>query len=457
VKNQRKWMALISLLFFLSILTGGCATRRTPEGVPKPPPPSTPAPISKPAPPTAPAPIVKPAPTPEPKLAPPEPPQPLQTSSLRRLRPEEIPPLLDDLHTDSLLEAIDKSLLFYSRVPAESRYPLGMSGCTAEELKETLLAFQEILKTCESEECRKERIVATFDFYQAAGRDKKGNVLFTGYFEPIMQGSLEKTETYSFPLYQPPEETVVINLGRFKSKYAGETLTGRISDGEILPHYTREEIDGEGILQGRNLEIAWVADPIELFFLHIQGSGIMELPDGRTVRVGYARSNGHPFRGLAKVLLERGKITEREMSHETVKTYLQNHPEERSELMHQNPSYVFFRIMDGANVGSHNVPLTAGRSIATDPRHFPKGSLALIRTRKPVFREEGEGMDWVPFSRFVLNQDTGGAIKGAGRVDLFCGTGTDAERVAGSMKEQGSLYFLLKKKSTPGNQEARAF
>jgi len=390
------------------------------------------------------------------KATPPEFLEPPHPTSLKLLKPEEIPPLLDDLSTDSLLAAIDKSLLFYSRVPAESRYPLGPVICTAEELKETLLLFQEILKTCPSEEERKAKIAANFDFYKAAGRDQKGTVLFTGYFEPVFLGSLEKAKAYPFALYRPPEETVVINLGKFKSKYAGETLTGRLLNGEIIPHYSREEIDGEGILSGRNLEIAWAADSIELFFLHIQGSGIMVLPDGRTIRVGYARSNGRPFRGLAKVLLEQGKITESEMSHEAVKTYLQDHPEERAELMHQNPSYVFFRILDGENVGSHDVPLTAGRSVATDPKYFPRGALALIRLRKPVFPENGKGVNWVPFSRFVLNQDAGGAIKGTGRVDIFCGTGTTAERIAGSIKEQGNLYFLLKK-NLPGNNVTTVF
>jgi len=455
MKNKSKWMFLIALLFLLSILAAGCAGRRTVGGEPKPLPPPKP---SKPAPVPAPKPAPKPAPAPAPKEELPVPSSPTEMpESLTLLKPEEVPPLLDDLDKNSLLAAIGKSLLFYSRVPAESRYPLGASTCTAAELKATLLALREILQTCESDECRKTKIAATFDFYKAAGRDQRGTVLFTGYFQPIIQGSLEKSDSYPFPLYGPPEETVVINLGKFYRKYEGETLTGRLLNGEVVPHYSRADIDGKGILKGRNLEVAWVADPVELFFLHIQGSGIMELPDGRTIRVGYARSNGHPFRGLAKVLLDRGKITEREMSHEYVKNWLLNHPRERAELMHQNPSYVFFRIMDGENVGSHNVPLTSGRSIATDPRYFPKGAPALIRLRKPVFSDDENKVDWVSFSRFVLNQDAGGAIKGTGRVDLYCGTGTDAERFAGSIKEQGELYFIIKKKGVSGNVAATAF
>lgn len=468
IKNWKKGMFPLALVFLLSIATAACTARRSTDGAYKPAPPvkAAPAPSPAPAPKAArtpsPKPVLppgpKPVPAPAPEAEPSEPVEPTPlTSALTLLKPGEIPALLDDLDTDSLLAAVEKSLLFYSRVPADSRYPLGTSTCTAGELKETLLAFREILQTCGSDECRKTRIAETFDFYKAAGQDRKGTVLFTGYFQPVIRGSLERSDAYPFPLYRPPEETVVINLGKFNPKYEGEILTGRILNGEVVPHYSREEIEGKGVLKGRNLEIAWAADPVELFFLHIQGSGIMELPDGRKIRVGYARSNGRPFRGLARVLLERGKITEREMSHEFVKNWLLDHPGERDELMNQNPSYVFFRIMNGENVGSINVPLTAGRSIATDARYFPKGAPALIRLRKPVFPEGGNGVEWVPFSRFVLNQDTGGAIRGAGRVDLYCGTGVDAERVAGSIKEPGELYFLLKKKDASSRVAATAF
>jgi len=457
MNKQRYGIFLLALFLCLSVL-GGCASLQKQQDEELKPPtsiqPSTPVtqpepvPKPKPAAPTLPARELRPA---YPEILQPDP------SSMKLLAPDEIPLLTDDLSRDSLLAAIEQSLLFYSRIPRDNRQPMGPVVCTADELQETLLLFQKILQDSSSEEELKEKIADSFDFYQAAGRDRKGTVLFTGYFEPIIKGSIERSDAFSFPIYRPPEETVVINLGRFKSRYMGETLTGRLYGGEVIPHYTREEIDGKGALSGRDLEIAWAEDSVELFFLHIQGSGIMELPDGQSIRVGYARSNGHPFRGLAKVLFEQGKISNNEMSHEAVKRYLQEHPGERAELMHQNPSYVFFQLREGGNVGSHNVSLTAGRSIATDPKYFPRGALALIQSRKPVFTKNGSIMNWVPFSRFVLNQDAGGAIKSTGRVDLFCGTGSDAERVAGSLKENGSLFFLLKKKGLPGNEAATVF
>jgi len=244
MNKQGYGILLLGLFLCLSVL-GGCASHQKPrDEEPKPPtaikpaiPAPQPEPVQKPKPaaPTPPAREMKPS---FPEILQPDP------SSMTLLAPEDIPLLTDDLSRDSLLAAVEQSLLFYSRIPRDSRHPMGPVACTADELKETLLLFQKILQDSSSEDELKEKIAASFDFYQAAGRDKKGTVLFTGYFEPIIKGSLERSEAFSFPIYRPPEETVVINLGRFKSRYMGETLTGRLYGGEVIPHYTREEIDG---------------------------------------------------------------------------------------------------------------------------------------------------------------------------------------------------------------------
>jgi membrane-bound lytic murein transglycosylase A len=184
-----------------------------------------------------------------------------------------------------------------------------------------------------------------------------------------------------------------------------------------------------------------------VFFLHIQGSGKIVLPDGRFIQISYAQSNGRPYRSVGRYLLDHGKLSGSEMTHESIKKYLREHPEELPDILNHNESYVFFRIVEKGPVGALGLTLTAARSIATDLDLFPKGALALIRMRKPVFDEEGKIRTWESFSRFVLNQDTGGVIKGPGRVDLFCGTGSDAEKFAGSLKEKGELYFLVKKKA----------
>jgi len=362
------------------------------------------------------------------------------------LSPDTIPALVDDLGGESIGEALAKSIRYYEIVGEDISYGLGIDRVSARDMKESLLIFQEIIGSVESDEMKQKKLKEMFDIYKATGFDGKGAVLFTGYFEPVMEGSLERTEEYRHPLYRTPDDVVVVNLSKFGNRYKNDRIIGRLQNRELIPYYTRADIDGMGSLTGKNLEIAWVNDPIDLFFLHIQGSGKIRLPDGRFAEVGYDQWNGRPYRSIGKYLLDRGKLLRSELTHQTVKKYLRDNPEERSDIMNYNESYVFFRVVKGGPVGALNLSLTEGRSIATDLNLFPKGALALIRLRKPIFDDNGTITKWETFSRFVLNQDTGGAIKGPGRVDLFCGTGSDAEMIAGSLKEKGELYFLVRKK-----------
>ena len=224
-----------------------------------------------------------------------------------------------------------------------------------------------------------------------------------------------------------------------------ETKINQIKNGEATFYYSRREIDVEGVLQSKNLEIAWVADPVDLFLLHIQGSGKIKLEDGKLLTVGVARTNGRPFRSVTRYMLDSGKIGSNNVSYTHVKRYLKTKPDsELYDILSYNERYIFFRFVDEPT-GSLGQPVTSSRSIATDPDFFPPGALAFIRLTKPVFDPDGNIKERVPFSRFVLNQDKGSAIKGAGRVDLFCGFGTHAETTAGSLKEKGELYFLIKK------------
>ncbi|MCL5808010.1 MAG: MltA domain-containing protein, partial [Deltaproteobacteria bacterium] len=244
-----------------------------------------------------------------------------------------------------------------------------------------------------------------------------------------------------------PSDAVVVNLWTFNEKYPGEQLIGRLKNGELIPYYSRSEIEDLGSLADRNLEIAWVDDRINLFFLHTQGSGKIKLPDGKLLQIGYALKNGRPFQSLGRFLMDTGKINPQEISYQAIKRYLREHPEDLSEILGHNESFIFFREVKEGPVGSLGEILTAGRSIATDAAVFPKGALAFIRARKPILDREGNVESWIPFSRFVVSQDAGGMIKGAGRVDLFCGSGDEAEMLAGSLKERGELYFLVKKRT----------
>jgi membrane-bound lytic murein transglycosylase A len=359
--------------------------------------------------------------------------------------PEQEPFLLDDLDEKSLLTAIERSLLYYEKTAGKETYGLENGRVTGKDLKESLLAFRDILRSSDSDVIKQKKIRNTFDVYKATGRDSKGGVLFTGYYESALEGSRERTEKYRYPIYKTPDDTVAVNLGKFNTKYKNDKIIGRVKGGELIPYFTRADIQEKDVLAGRNLELAWVSDPIDLFFMHIQGSGKIRLPDGRFLQVSYAQKNGRPNRMIGNYLLNTGKITKGELSQQSIIKYLRAHPEELSDILNYNESYIFFRIVENGPIGALGLTLTAGRSIATDLDLFPKGALAFIKLRKPVFDKNGHIESWKTFSRFVLNQDTGGLIKGPGRADLFCGTGFEAEMMAGSLKENGELYFLVKK------------
>jgi membrane-bound lytic murein transglycosylase A len=341
------------------------------------------------------------------------------------LVPAEKVDLNDDLDFASLELAIDRSVQYYEGSGQNSVYRMADKLIGAKQLKESLLAFRQIIKNDTSIEEKKNQIRQEFDIYRAAGDGEYGGVLFTGYYEPLLEGSLTPTDKYKYPLYKSPPDIMMKAISK------NETKISRMKNGEAVPYYTRREIDVEGVLKGRGLELAWVADPVELFTLHIQGSGKIKLEDGRILTVSYAQNNGRPFRII---------------TYRTVKNFLKSKKEqELFEILSYNERYIFFRFVDKEPLGSLGQPVTPDRSIATDPDYFPQGALALIRLRKPVFDAEGNIKERVPFSRFVLNQDKGSAIKGPGRVDLFCGFGANAQSTAGSLKEKGELFFLIKK------------
>ncbi len=358
----------------------------------------------------------------------------------------DYPLFQDDLDKKPLELAVLRSLEYFNRLPENRLYRFGNMDYSVAELKESLLAFLEILRYSESAETLNMKVKETFDVYQSVGSDGNGEILFTGYYAPVLEGSREETEIYRYPIYKTPDDHIVVKLEEFHNKFKGERIIARYENGQIIPYYTREDIDTAHCLKGRGLEIAWFADPVDLFFLHIQGSGLVKLQDGTIMQISYEQANGHPYRSVGRLLIDSGKIPPEDMSLKSIKRYLREHPEEMSDILNHNESYVFFRIVEDGPVGSLNVPVTAGRTIATDSSLFPKGSLVFIQTRKPVIDDDGKIVAWVPFSRFALNQDTGGAIKGPGRVDLFCGNGSIAGIMAGHMKEKGKLYFLVKKR-----------
>ncbi len=376
----------------------------------------------------------------------PPPPSPKEGPPLAAVTGNDLPSFRDDMDRESLARALRKSLEYYARLPDRMTYRVGEKRFTVREMRESLGVFLEIVESGDSPVAIERKVREIFDVYRASGSPPSGQVLFTGYYEPVLKGALEKSDLYRYPIYRKPEDSVVVQLGKFREKYRNERLVGRVENGELLPYFTREEIDGAGVLENRGLEIAWFADPVELFFLHIQGSGMICPINRACFQVSYAQSNGRAYRSIGKLLIDSGKATRENLSMQGLKKYLREHPEEAQEILNFNESYVFFRPVEEGPVGSIGVALTAGRSVATDQTIFPRGALAFIKSRKPVIGSGGDILSWVPFSRFVLNQDTGGAITGPGRVDLFCGRGNEAEIMAGHLREEGELYFLVLKK-----------
>lgn len=274
------------------------------------------------------------------------------------------------------------------------------------------------------------------------GHDDEG--LFTGYYEPELHGSRVRTARYQVPLLTPPTDLVSADLGAFLPEMQGRRIAGRVVSGKLVPYPARSAIEA-GALGGRSRPILWVDDPVEAFFLHIQGSGRIVLRDGSTVRVGYAAKNGQPYTAIGRVLVKRGALTRDEVSLQSIARWLRAHPDEAKAVMDENRSYVFFQILDGGDAelgppGSQGVPLTPGRSLAVDPAFHTLGAPIWLDT---VLPDPKPGGDDRRLRRLVIAQDTGGAITGAVRGDMFWGFGQDAEAIAGRMKSRGRMIVLL--------------
>jgi membrane-bound lytic murein transglycosylase A len=361
----------------------------------------------------------------------------------------------DDLDSDSLRQAIRYSIAYLQKQPAERVVGEEPRRLTAKEILDSLAVFENLLDRWSCAECFMREINARFDLVPSSSDPGLSQVLFTGYYQPVIDGSLVRTERFRYPLYAKPPDLVSAEKVTLVPQMSVERIVGRDQGEQFLPYFTRRQIDEDGSLRGHSLEIAWVADPVELFFLHIQGSGIIRLPDGTELNVGYAAQNGWPYRSIGRLLIDRGKIAPEEMSMQRLRRYLSDHPDEQSEILAYNESYVFFRVNPVGPLGSLGVPVTAGRSIATDSRLFPKGALALIQTEIPILDGGGRLMGWRPVIRFVANQDTGGAIRGLQRADIYFGTGSTAEGLGGYMNRPGKMFFLILKPDQRSDNDAK--
>ncbi len=363
-------------------------------------------------------------------------------AALTLLAPSAYPRFSDDLDLDGLVGGIERSLGYLKKLPPERTIRFAAQTVTADQMVTSLMGFLDFLAPHPSAETLNQLIRDQFRVYRAAGSAAAGEVLFTGYYEPLLEGRLSPDSVYQYPVYGRPSDLAVLDLTPFGKQYEGVKLTGRYTRPDFVPYYDRRTIETSDVLAESAPVLAWVKDPVDLFFLHVQGSGQIQLPGRESLHVHYAAANGRPYRSIGRLLIDTGKIPKEEMSMQRIRAYLTAHPDQLDAVLHHNPSYVFFQLEANGPLGAINVVLTPGRSLAVDRALFPLGGLGFARLDIPLVDGDGRITEWKPVSRFVLPQDTGGAIKGAGRADLFWGSGDYAALAAGHMQHTGELYFL---------------
>ncbi|MCB9964421.1 MAG: murein transglycosylase A [Rhodospirillales bacterium] len=301
--------------------------------------------------------------------------------------------------------------------------------------------------------CRMARTVATSDSaailkffettflpYQVTDQTNgESQGLFTGYYEASLRGARTRHGPYQTPLYEIPQDLVTADLGEWYDDLAGRKITAQVREGKLQRYPDRARIEAEGLPAAK--PIVWVDDPADAFFLHIQGSGVVALENGQTLRVGFAGKNGHDYYAVGRALIERGALTKETVSLQTIRSWMEAHPLQAQALMNLNPSYVFFRILtESGPVGAQGVVLTPGRSLAVDKTIYDYGMPVWLQAAHPQ-------TDQKEITRLMIAQDTGGAIRGVVRGDFFWGYGAAAERAAGEMKSPGRFWILLPKKT----------
>ncbi|HON90628.1 MAG TPA: MltA domain-containing protein [Sedimentisphaerales bacterium] len=332
---------------------------------------------------------------------------------------------------DTLKAAIRNSLNYLSKASSKQHYPYGQ--ITHDQAVASLQAFLSLLDSGARADEINALIAVDYDVYESVGCDDLGTVLFTGYYTPIFNGSYEQTDTFRYPLYKVPPDLV--------KDADGQTLGRRWADGKLAPYPSRAEIEVSGMLKGQ--ELIWLSDPFEVYIAHVQGSAKIRLPDGRIVTVGYAANNGHDYVSVAAKLVADGKIASDHISLATMIEYFKAHPEDVDTYVRMNPRFVFFQSSEGTPRGSLNEPVIPWRTIATDKSIFPRGCLAFLSTTLPQV-QDGR-MSIQAFEGFALDQDTGGAIRAAGRCDIYMGEGDEAGQLAGQTYQEGRLYYLFAK------------
>ena len=334
---------------------------------------------------------------------------------------------------DQILPALDRSIAWAKKPTSAKHFPI--EGVTVERLQQSLDSFRDAMTKSTSADEFQRRIERDFVVYKSAGWDGRGGgVLFTAYCTPILDGQLTADATYKFPLYGLPTDLVKDAAGEIKGR--------RTTTGGLEPYPTRRTIEASGMLKNKKLELVYLKDPLDAYIAHVNGSAFVRLPDGSMAKFGYAGKNGQPYTSLGHELVKDQKLDKDRVSLRAIREWAKSHPNEIQEYLDRNDSYVFFTPIEGDPHGSLNVPVTANRSLATDKRLFPRGSIVYVEGRPDSGLAEGAQLD-----HFMLDQDTGGAIRTAGRADVYLGSGEKAEAVSGATRVEGQLYYFFVKDS----------
>jgi membrane-bound lytic murein transglycosylase A len=366
---------------------------------------------------------------------------------LHRLTQQDVPFFADDMDIDSLIESTRHQVAYLESQDPTQKVSFGADSYENHWL---LRSVQELLAKLQQTRDGKELnrfFNENYLVYQAGGRTKKRgrSMLVTGYYEPLFAGSLTREPPFLTPIYSPPNSLVILSGGD------GKKHIGRYDRDNMFTNYwSRAEIENNNLLQGE--ELAFLQDPFDAFLLHVQGSGRILLPDKSVVSVRFGGSNGLGYNSIGKLLVDEKIMTLEEVNIPAIRAYLRRHPEQQQRILQHNPRFIFFTRGDTRPPkGSSGEVLTPGRSIAMDSSSLPGGTIGYLTSRRPVFDENGAISSWTPLNRLVFPQDSGAAIKGTGRVDIFWGNDDYAEQAANHMKEEGQLYFLVKK-GYPGLQ-----
>ncbi len=360
---------------------------------------------------------------------------------LRKLAPGEYPDMTAAFNArdDAFRKALDRSIAWFGTNTSRQAYDSAQLGPVAQVVgthrqgAATVNAFRQLLDSSRDAAAFRDAVAAHFDVWQTRGYDDKGKVLFTGYFSPEIKASMERTEEYRFPLYRMPADLV-------KDSVTGEPLGRRAADGAIVPWPYRKEILSSGQLAGT--ELVWLSSAFEVYVCEVNGSAKLVLPDNSVKYVGYAGKTGRPYVGLGMSLVDDGVITRRERTLDGIERLYRRDPELVQRYIDRNENMVFFQMYDGANwpAGSLGVQVTPFASVATDKKIFPRGLVMLVDTEVADFAGRPR-----PFDRFMMDQDTGGAIRAAGRADIYMGVGAAARVLAGNQYADGSFYYFVLK------------